>query len=524
MSLEKSTRVIVGGTLIDGTGSPPVEEAVIFLDNKRITSVGKREDSQIPPNAEIIDASGKTILPGFIDAHTHFLRMGIRMIRTVDLGGTRSIFEAVTKIREKINETGENDWILGRGWDDSKWEDRRFITRFDIDPVSEKNPVMLTRICGHMVTLNSVALKLTGITKDTPDPQGGKIDRTPEEEITGILRDANQLVQPFIPPVNEDVALEGLRKVCDIALELGCTSIHDAGLDGFEIKVYQKALRMGILKTRVYMMWRSRNKDPIEALGLQTGFGNDMIRLGPAKMLLDGSMGAHTAALFEPYDDEPEKKGLLLVPEEELREDIKQIHLQGSQLAVHAIGDYAIETVINAIEEALRSSPKKDHRHRIEHCEILSSNQIERIKTLGIVPSMQPNFVGEWSGPDGLYKTRLGPKRLRQNNPYRLLLDEDIRVAFGSDGMPFNPIYGIWSAVNHHIKQSRITLEEAVKGFTLDAAFSSFEEDIKGSVEPGKLADITILEKDLSKITPEEIKDVPVHMTIVGGKILYFRS
>jgi predicted amidohydrolase YtcJ len=213
-----------------------------------------------------------------------------------------------------------------------------------------------------------------------------------------------------------------------------------------------------------------------------------------------------------------------LIPEEELREEIKQIHMQGSQLAVHAIGDYAIEVAINAIDEALRSSPKKDHRHRIEHCEILSSNQIERIKTLNIIPSMQPNFVGEWSGPNGLYETRLGPKRLRQNNPYRLLLDEGIRVAFGSDGMPFNPVYGIWSAVNHHIKPSRITLEEAVKGFTLDAAFSSFEEDLKGSIEPGKLADITILNKDLSKIQPEEFNDATVFMTIVGGKILFFRS
>ncbi|MCW3979707.1 MAG: amidohydrolase family protein, partial [Candidatus Bathyarchaeota archaeon] len=197
------------------------------------------------------------------------------------------------------------------------------------------------------------------------------------------------------------------------------------------------------------------------------------------------------------------------------------VHRQGSQVAVHAIGDYGIEVTINAIEEAIRDSPRKDHRHRIEHCEILSSTQIERIKRLGIIPSMQPNFVGEWSGPDGLYETRLGAKRLRQNNPYRFLLDEDIRVCFGSDGMPFHPLYGIWSAVNHPVRESRITLEEAVRAFTLDAAYASFEEDLKGSLEPGKLADITILEKDLTEIPGDEIKDVQVYMTIVGGKILY---
>lgn len=524
MSLDKCPRVIIGGTLIDGTGSPPVENSVIILDDKWIFAVGREGEVQVPQNSEIINATGKTILPGLIDAHTHFLRMGIRMIRTIDLTGTKSISQAVKMIQEKIGEANKGEWILGRGWDDSKWEDRRFINKFDIDPISEDNPVMLTRICGHMITLNTRALEEVGIRQDTPAPQGGLIDKTPEGDLTGVLRDAPQLVQPYIPPVNEKVALEGLSKACELALELGCTSIHDAGLEGFDISIYQKALKKDLLKTRVYMMWRHTNMEAMSTLGLQTGYGNEMLRLGPAKMLIDGSMGAHTAALFEPYADEPSKKGELMMSEEEIFERIRSIHEQGSQLAVHAIGDYAIEIAINAIEKALRSSPRKDHRHRIEHCEVLSSNQIERIKTLGIVPSMQPNFVGEWSGPDGLYETRLGRKRLRQNNPYRLLLDEDIRMAFGSDGMPFNPVYGIWSAVNHPIKQSKITLEEAVKGFTLDAAFSSFEEDLKGSVEPGKLADITILDKDLSKIPPEEIKDASVYTTIVGGKTLYFRS
>jgi predicted amidohydrolase YtcJ len=193
-------------------------------------------------------------------------------------------------------------------------------------------------------------------------------------------------------------------------------------------------------------------------------------------------------------------------------------------VAVHAIGDYGIDLVINAIEGALKRSPRKDHRHRIEHCEILSSSQIERIKQLGIVASMQPNFAGEWSGPDGLYEARLGKRRLRQNNPYRFLLDEGIPLAFGSDGMPFHPLYGIWSAVNHPVKNSRITLEEAMRAYTLDSAYASFEEDIKGSIEPGKLADIAILEKDLTEIPADEIKDVRVHMTLVGGEVLYTLS
>ena len=523
MTSEPHPRAIVGGTLIDGTGRPPVSDAVVVLDGDRIAAVGKQGEVEIPLGAEVIDASGRTVLPGLIDAHMHFMGLGIRMLRSVDLSDTKSIAEAVERVEAKIAENGKGEWILARGWDDSKWEDRRFITKFDVDPVSGDNPVMLTRVCGHMVTLNSRALEVAGIAKDTQDPPGGQVDKTPEGEPTGVLRDARRLVQPFVPPVSEEMAIEGLKLACDRALELGCTSVHEAGLDAFGMKVYQKALERGLLSVRAYLMWRVTSADSMDALGLQTGFGDERIRIGSAKMLIDGSLGAHTAVLFEPYEDEPEKKGLLMMTEEELGERIKAIHTQGSQVAVHAIGDYAIEVVINAIEEAIRASPRKDHRHRIEHCELLTSTQIERIRQLGIVPSMQPNFVGEWSGPDGLYETRLGSRRLRQNNPYRYLLDEDIRVAFGSDGMPFNPVYGIWSAVNHHVRQSRISLEEAVKGFTLDAAYSSFEEDIKGSVEPGKLADITILEKDLTEIPPKEIRDVSVHMTIVGGRTLYQR-
>jgi predicted amidohydrolase YtcJ len=213
-----------------------------------------------------------------------------------------------------------------------------------------------------------------------------------------------------------------------------------------------------------------------------------------------------------------------MMPPEELTEKVKKIHNKGIQVAVHAIGDYAIDLVINSIEEAIRNSPRKDHRHRIEHCELLSSTQIERIQRLGIIASMQPNFVGEWSGRDGLYETRLGKKRLRQNNPYRFLLDEDVVISFGSDGMPFHPLYGIWSAVNHPVKNSRITLEEAVRSYSLDAAYASFEEDIKGSIEPGKLADITILDKDLTEIPSEEIKDVQAQMTIIGGEIQFTRD
>lgn len=524
MSLEPCPRVINGGTLIDGTGRPPIKDSVIVVKDEWITAVGKRDQVEIPPGAEIIDASGRTVLPGLIDAHVHFVGLGVRMIQNINLRDTKTISEALEKVKTRISEVEKGVWILGRGWDDSKWEDRRYVSKYDLDPISPDNPVMLTRVCGHLVSINSKALEIAGITKDTPDPKGGEIDRTPEGEPTGVLKDASQLVRKHVPEVNDEIYVEGLRRASEHALSLGCTSIHEAGIGAVQMRAYQTALEKGYLKVRAYLMWRERNIEAIKTLGLRTDFGNDMIRLGSAKMLVDGSIGARTAAFFEPYEDEPTTKGIVMIPEDELIERVKAVHQTGSQIAIHAIGDYAIETTINAIEAAIRDSPRKDHRHRIEHCEVLTSTQIERIKQLGIIPSVQPNFVGEWSDPGGLYETRIGKKRLRQNNPYRYLLDEGIKLSFGSDGMPFNPIYGIWSAVNHWIKESRITLEEAVRGFTLDAAYASFEEDTKGSVEVGKLADIAILEQDITEMPSNEIRDVPVHMTLVGGKIMYYNE
>ncbi|MCW3992198.1 MAG: amidohydrolase [Candidatus Bathyarchaeota archaeon] len=524
MPLKPCPRAIVGGVLIDGTGRPPAKDSVVVLDGDRIVAVGRRGELAVPEDAEVIDAAGRTVLPGLIDAHTHFLRMGVAMIRLIDLSGAESLAEAVELVGARVDETPVGEWVMGRGWDESKWEEGRYVTKDDLDPISPDRPVMVTRVCGHLITLNSRALELAGVTRETPDPPGGRIDRGPGGEPMGVLRDARHLVEKVIPPVTEEIALEGLRRACELALSLGCTGVHDAGVDAFSVGIYQRAQERGLLKVRAYLMMAHPLFRAAAELGVRTGFGNEMLRLGSAKLLIDGSLGARTAALFEAYADDPETKGLLMMPPEELTERVKAAHIHGLQAAVHAIGDRGIEHALNAVEEALREAPRRDHRHRVEHCEVLTANQIERLRELGVVASVQPNFVGEWSGSEGMYEARLGRRRLRRNNPYRLLLDEGVRVAFGSDCMPFNPLYGLWSAVNHPVRASRITLEEAVRCYTLDAAYASFEEDLRGSVEPGKLADITILDGDLTELPSDEIKDVPVHMTIVGGKILYRRE
>ena len=519
-------KVIVGGTLIDGTGGPPIREGAVFIVGSRIVAMGPVGSVEVPRDAEVIDAKRKTVMPGFIDAHTHFIGLGLRTLTTLNLRGTKSISEAVELVKEKLAEIPKGAWLRARGWDESKWAERRYITRWDLDQISPDNPVVLTRVCGHLVTLNTRALTLAKITKDTPDPPGGKIDKDPAtNEPTGVLKDAGGLVYRVIPPTPEGMGLKGLRKSCEIALSLGCTSIHDAGTSAGGFSTYQEALEEGTLEVRVYAMPRGTMMiKAFEDLGIRTGFGNEFLRIGPVKLIIDGSMGAHTAALFEPYASDPSTSGIFTTPPERLTEMVVSAHKLGMQVAIHAIGDRGIEESLNAFEAALEEEPREDHRHRIEHCEVLTDDQIARIKRLGIVASMQPNFVGEWSQPGGMYETRLGPVRLRRNNPYRRLLDEGIKVAFGSDCMPFDPIYGLWSAVNHPIEESRITLEEAVKCYTLDAAYASFEEDLKGSIEPGKLADITVLSEDLTSIPPEKIRDVKVDMTMVGGRVAYRRS
>lgn len=522
MSLDNCPRVLVGATLIDGTGAPPIKDSVVILENEYIVEIGKRDQTTIPDGAEVYDLTGKTIMPGLIDSHCHFLYMGVAMKTRIQLNDTENIQEALKRVKKRTDETEQGEWIIGVGWDESKWPENRYLTKKDLDPITPDNPVILSRVCGHLITLNAKAMKLAGITRDTQDTEGGHVDKDETGENTGILRDCRHLVEPFIPETTVETMVEGLDLASNYALSLGCTGIHDAGLTSKEIRAYQQAEKEGKLKVRSYIMLRGDAAEAATKTGLQSGFGGELVRLGPVKLLMDGSLGARTAALFEPYEDDPETSGLLLIKPEALQEKIYTAHEAGQQTATHAIGDLAVEKVLESVQEALRRKPKKDHRHRIEHCELTSSQQIERIHKLGIVPAMQPNFIGEWSGSDSMYNQRLGDKRERLSNQYRAMLDEGIKVAFGSDGMPFNPIYGIWSAVNHPIRESRISLPEAVQCYTLNSAYAGFSEDKTGSIEKGKLADITVFDGDLTEIPEEEeLKDAKCYMTLVNGKILF---
>jgi hypothetical protein len=363
-------------------------------------------------------------------------------------------------------------------------------------------------------------MEAAGITRETQDTEGGHVDKDEFGENTGILRDCRHLVDSVIPKASLEIIVDSLELASNYALSLGCTGIHDAGLGSDEIKAYQEAEKQGKLKVRSRLMIRGDAVESVIKQGINEN-SNELVQIGPVKQLMDGSLGARTAALFDPYEDEPSTSGLVLLKPEVLTENIVKAHTAGLQTATHAIGDLAVEYVLDSIQEALRRQPRKNHRHRIEHCELTSAQQIERIKRLEIIPDMQPNFIGEWSGPGSMYNQRLGNKREHMSNQYRAMLDEGIKLAFGSDGMPFNPIYGVWSAVNHPIRENRITLEEAIMCYTLNSAYSGFQEDKTGSIEKGKLADITVFDGDLSEAPIEEIRDHKCYMTLVNGEILY---
>jgi len=523
--------VIYGGNLIDGTGKSPIDDAVIVIDDSIISAVGVKSEIDMPSDAQVIDATGKTVIPGFIDSHTHFLSMGFGLGH-LQLSDAESITEIVERLKNYISskELPKDKWVQGRGWDDQNLSEKRYPNRHDLDEVSPDNPTALTRICGHMIVLNSKALEFCRIDKDSPNPEGGLIDKDKFGEPTGILRDARNLVMPNIPPPTYEELRQGLRDAIELAHSLGVTTIHDVSRPDDKAihtstKPYVDAHKEGDLRIRAHVM---------------TGYprawsGDEWLSFGSLKIGIDGSLGAQTALLYEPYANGPSTEGVYVGDKKLNYSQATEAHEKNGQIAIHAIGDKAIKEAVDLIEEVLRENPREDHRYRIEHYEYPTDDDIERTAILRIIPSMQPNFIGEWGWPEGMYEIRLGKDRNKRSNPYKRLIDKGLHVAFGSDGMPFHPLYGVWSAVNHPNPASRISVEEAIRSYTLEGAYATREEHIKGSIEVGKLADVVILPIDITNSefclkstnsgiieeSKKEMKKKKVLLTIVNGEIVF---
>jgi len=508
---ESSCTVLIGATLIDGTGRPALVDSAIIVDGNRIKEVGSKDQIEIPEKATIMDLTGKTMIPGFIDSHLHYFIVSMS-VRTINLSDTKSLQEAVNIVKEKAAELEPGEWVHGILWDESKWPENRYITTEDLDAVSPDNPVGLIRVDWHMVAFNTAALQYM-------EKTGRKLDSEDGGSSLNMMQNIFNYFDVTMPDVSIDEYAEGLGNMAPYLFSHGCTGIHDPGLDSRGIKAYRMAREGGATLPRSYLMVMGDAFESAVKLGGRSGFGDPFLTIGPAKFWIDGSLGSRSAALLEPYSDDPENSGTILLSG--YGDGCSKAHRNIMQTSTHAIGDRAVLEALDTLESVLGEYPRKDHRHRIEHCELLGSEQIQRFRDLGVVAAMQPNFVGAWCILQPMYQQRIGEDRMRWCNPYRQLLDAGVVVAFGSDGMPFGPMFGIWGAVNHPVEESRISLVEAVKCYTLNGAYAAFQEDEVGSIEVGKLADIAVFEGDLTKAPASDIHAAECVMTILDGKIVY---
>jgi predicted amidohydrolase YtcJ len=514
MKLKWADLVLLNGKVITFDSKDTRAEAVAVSGNK-IIFVGPSEEAKklVDESTEVLDLEGRVLLPGFIDSHTHFIQMGMTF-GMIDLREANSMQQALQMVKERIQKTRKGELVVGVNWDESKWPENRYIMRRDLDGVTTDHMVALVRIDGHMVSVNSLLLKIAKIPKEK---RGVEVDS--HGEPTGVLKEeAAEYVRDSFP-ADQETLMKGLERATDYAHSLGVTSVNDT-VSTSAISTYLFAHRQGKLRMRVYMNFVEEALDHLIKAGLSTGFGDDVLKLGALKLFSDGSIGSRTAALNGEFVDEKGNRGMLIYETGKLEEVVTKAHRAGIQVAVHAIGDRAIGITQGAIKNALKSEPRKDHRHRIEHMELVTDDEIRTLADTGIIASMQPNFIGEWGLPGDLYEKRLGKRWVQQNNPYRKILDKGGKIAFGSDCMPFGPLYGIHWAVNAPMESQRISVHQALRCYTIRSAYASFEEGIKGSIEAGKLADMVALSEDPYE-NAERIREIKISLTIQDGRIVY---
>ena len=513
--------------------SPSAEAMAIKGD--RITAIGT-EAEVLKWRSEktiLLELPGRLVVPGFIDNHTHFLDGGFQL-RGVDLRPALNEKEFAERLRQRAETLAAGQWITGGDWDHEAWPGAKLPTKELIDAVTLKTPVFVSRLDGHMSLANILALRLAGITKSTPNPGGGLIVRDPETgEPTGILKDSAQaLVSRLIPAATAQEEDEALRAAMKEAARFGVTSIQDiTSWNAFE--AFRRAQTQGRLTVRITARTPLSTWDKQADWIRKHGPGDDWLRLGGFKEFVDGSLGSTTAYFFEPYRDDPKTAGLLAsgaIPESKIRERMLAADKAGLQLSIHAIGDRANHMLLDLFASVAKANGPRDRRFRIEHAQHLRPEDIPRFERLGVIPSMQPYHCiddGRWA------EKRIGPERIKTTYAFRSLLDQGARLTFGSDWTvaPINPLLGVYAAVtrrtlddrNPHgwVPEEKISVEEAMKSYTINNAYASFDESRKGSLETGKLADVVVLDRDIFAIPPFQIPRASVLYTIVGGKIVY---
>ena len=528
--------VLFNGRIITNDSAFKIVEAMAVCDDKICAMGGNTDIRKLAgPQSNQIDLQGRMVIPGLIDTHTHALNWARSVIRDeVDLSYPKvSRIEEVAKlIAERAGKLKPGEWILGTSWDDAKLTEKRYITLQDLDAVSPSNPVYLLHVSGHLAAVNSAALKLAGITAETPDPQGGVIERDAQGRPTGIFKDtAMGLVERLLPAQTIEDSVKAIAYLSQAAAQVGLTTIHDIALFPEDFFVYQEAYRRGLLKIRVHMaplVNRPQDVERIRTMGIHTGFGDTHLRFGPIKIFADGGMGARTIAIYPPsVKNEPKNFGLLLWKSEDLERTQQQLAAMGWQLATHAIGDRAIDQVLDSYTKIARLYPERDLRNRVIHCGVATPAIQKRLKELSVLVDSNPPFV-YWIGS---WFEKYGPERVRWSYPAKSYFDNGIIVSGGSDVYvtPISPWWGIWAAVVRREMKSgqilapeeRITVRQALQMYTLNGAYAGFEEKTKGSLEVGKLADFVVLDRNLLEIPADELKDVKVLATFVGGHAVY---
>lgn len=533
--------VLLGGKVLTVDGENRVHEAVA-VKNGRILIAGSSEEVKrlVGPSTRVVDLKGRLVLPGFIDSHEHCITLGLQA-DWVNCSSPpmRSIEDIVRALSEKASSKPEGEWVIGYGFDESKLLERRFPTRYDLDRASTRHPIYLSRAGGHNAVVNSPALRLAGIGRETPQPEGGRIEKDDSGEPTGRLDEvaAMGLVRRRIPEPSQDEAVELMvRSWPEIEKRLlswGLTTIHEAHVKAREAKAYQELLRRGMLRLRVGLMldgmepYGGYATSDLSRQGLRTGFGwGDRLKVIGVKLGVDGAMGPRTAALNKPYENEPENLGIIRVSREAFTEEVVRCHEAGLRVCIHAIGDRAMDLALDALEEAIIRRGRGDLRHRIEHAGYVEEPQLERMKGLGVSVSASIGFcypIGD------SHLEALGRWRMRGYYPMRSFRDHGIIAGGNSDGFGENwALTGIYGCVTRKTMRGEVLCGEeaipvldAIRVYTINGAYLEGAEDEKGSIEPGKLADMIILDRDITSGDPEEILRARVVTTIIGGEIVY---
>jgi predicted amidohydrolase YtcJ len=515
----------------------PQAEAVAVIGERIVAVSSNAEIEQWRgPQTRVIDAGGKLVLPGFNDAHVHFISGGIEL-DSVQLKDATSAQQFARLIGEKAKSMPKGDWILEGNWDETKWTPAVYPEKSLIDPLTPDNPVFVSRYDGHMGLANSVALKLAGITAQTHDPPGGTIVRDARGNPTGALKDAAQgLMEKVIPPLTHDQRIRIIKRSMNHAASLGVTSVQHMVADYEDIAAYDELLQKGALITRIYAAPLISHVDDEVQLGIRHAFGGPYLRIGVLKAFADGSLGSGTAYFYEPFLGQGENRGLLaneMQPLSKMQDRILKADAAGLQLCIHAIGDHGISLILDMYAETEKQHGPADRRFRIEHAQHMAAKDFQRFADLGVIASVQPYHAID----DGRFaEGKIGHDRASRTYAFRTFMDHGVRLAFGTDWevAPLDPMQTVYAAVTRAtldgknpggwFPEQKLTVPEAVEAYTMGSAYAEFQEQEKGSITPGKLADMVLLSDDIFTIAPEKIRDVHVLKTILGGRVIYERG